>query len=106
MLLAHFHYLNKGVLPFHMANKAEGRRELARAAELDDNQLNFIRHSSGLIQDPQRGRQARLSCTRIMNAHSVTAALMTHVRDNELLNHDLYWVSQLYEEAWRPGPVA
>lgn len=28
------------------------------------------------------------------------------VRESGNSNHDLYWVAQLYEENWVPGPIA
>ena len=35
VMLAHFHYLSKGVLPFHLSYDEAGLRQLAKAADLD-----------------------------------------------------------------------
>ncbi|KAI5918987.1 hypothetical protein F4810DRAFT_703882 [Camillea tinctor] len=52
MMLAHFHYLNKGAHPFGMAQDAAHRRELARAAELDENGVHFVWDTAKRINDP------------------------------------------------------
>jgi hypothetical protein len=54
-MLAHFHYLNKGVHPFKLTYNAEGLRELSKAADLDADQVGFVRLTSSLINDPRRG---------------------------------------------------
>lgn len=54
VMLAHFHYLNKGVLPFRLTYDAAGIRELSKAAELDPEQVTFIKRTSRLLDEPQR----------------------------------------------------
>lgn len=53
-MLAHFHYLNKGVQPFHLAHDDAGARELARAADLTSEELEFVRQTSKTIQEEKR----------------------------------------------------
>ncbi len=55
MLLAHFHYLNKGVYPFQLTHDAAGLKKLSKAAELDPRQLEFLRETSDLLRQPLRG---------------------------------------------------
>ncbi|KAK4033686.1 hypothetical protein C8A01DRAFT_49768 [Parachaetomium inaequale] len=88
VMLAHFHYLNKGVLPFQLTYNAAGLRTLSKAADLDSEQVEFLKLTSRLLREP----------SRVAETGSVRAR-----RD---LNHDLYWVMQLYEENWVPGPTA
>jgi hypothetical protein len=88
MMLAHFHYLNKGVQPFRLTYDPAGIRELSKAADLDVDQVEFVKHTSALLREPPR------------------VAEFEFVRTNHKLNHDLYWVAQLYEENWEPGPTA
>ncbi|KAI1506264.1 hypothetical protein F5X99DRAFT_415506 [Biscogniauxia marginata] len=84
MLLAHFHYLNKGVLPFELSHDAKGRQEISKAADLEDYQVDFVWETSTLINDTQR------------------VAMMREVRNRRDVGHDLYWVSQLYDHNWQP----
>ncbi|AEO71828.1 uncharacterized protein THITE_2031104, partial [Thermothielavioides terrestris NRRL 8126] len=87
VMLAHFHYLNKGVHPFRMTYDAAGLRKLSNAAELNDTQLAFVKLTSHLLREPSR------------------VAEIASVRARRDFNHDLYWVAQLYEENWVPGPT-
>ncbi|KAK3388504.1 hypothetical protein B0T20DRAFT_457152 [Sordaria brevicollis] len=84
-MLAHFHFINKGVLPFHIPlDEEKGRQELAKAAALTEEQLDFVRRTGEMIRDP--GRVAR----------------MKHVRDNFDVGDDFYWISMLYDREWKP----
>ncbi|KAK3317076.1 hypothetical protein B0H66DRAFT_479577 [Apodospora peruviana] len=83
-MLAHFHFINKGVAPFSLSQNEIGRQELAKAAELDDEQLSFIWRTSVMIKDPQR------------------AATTRQLRQQERVGADLYWVSMLFDEEWKP----
>ncbi|OTB14989.1 hypothetical protein K445DRAFT_61587 [Daldinia sp. EC12] len=81
-MLAHFHFINKGVIPFSLPHNEIGRAELQRAAELDDEQVDFVWRTSDLIRE--------------------RVDLMKHVRERDLVGHDLFWVSFLYDEDWKP----
>ena len=54
-MLAHFHFLNKGVLPFALPQTPEGKQELAKAANLTDEQVEFVWRTSNFLKDPERG---------------------------------------------------
>ena len=56
--LAHFHYLNKGVLPFHLTYDEKSLRSLATAADLDSEELEFVKETSQHINHPARGKCA------------------------------------------------
>ncbi|KAK4165574.1 hypothetical protein QBC43DRAFT_208230 [Cladorrhinum sp. PSN259] len=83
-MLAHFHFINKGVLPFSLPHTEAGRKELAKAAELTEEQVEFVLRTSKFIRDPLR------------------AAEMRRQRDNLEVGSDLYWVSMLYDVDWKP----
>lgn len=55
IMLAHFHYVNKGTRPFKLASDESGRTELRRAANFDDEQLKFVVSTSRLLKEPGRG---------------------------------------------------
>ncbi|KAI0602176.1 hypothetical protein F4775DRAFT_588403 [Biscogniauxia sp. FL1348] len=88
VMLAHFHYLNKGVHPFGMCHAAKHRQELAKAAELDEDGVNFVCETSRQVNETGLQREIK------------------EVRAAKNFGHDLYWVSQLYDEVWEPGPKA
>jgi hypothetical protein len=53
-LLAHFHYLNKGVLPFHMTYDEESLNNLRAMADLNSDELNFVKQTSFYVNDRAR----------------------------------------------------
>lgn len=55
-MLAHFHFLNKGVLPFALPHTPDGKQELAKAANLTDEQVEFVRRTSTFLKDPDRSK--------------------------------------------------
>ena len=57
-MLAHFHYLNKGVLPFHLTYDDKSLRSLAAAADLDSEELEFVKRTSEFVNHPDRGEWA------------------------------------------------
>ncbi|KAJ4403427.1 hypothetical protein N0V85_005095 [Neurospora sp. IMI 360204] len=83
-MLAHFHFINKGVLPFHIPHDEAGRQELSKAASLSDEQLDFVWRTGDMIRDPRR------------------VARMKHVRERFDVGDDFYWVSMLYDREWKP----
>ncbi|KAJ1327396.1 hypothetical protein MN608_06723 [Microdochium nivale] len=70
VILAHFHYLNKGVVPFSLSNDAAGRAQLAKAAELDQYYVQFVYDTSSLIAD--HGRCKLLCCPDARNKRQPT----------------------------------
>ncbi|KAL4933686.1 uncharacterized protein BDV17DRAFT_65363 [Aspergillus undulatus] len=87
-MLAHFHYLNKGVLPFHLTYDEKSLRYLAAAADLDSEELEFVKQTSEFVN----------STSRVVR--------MAEVRANKEYGDDMYWISQLYDQEWKPGPTA
>ncbi|KAK4205563.1 hypothetical protein QBC40DRAFT_162526 [Triangularia verruculosa] len=84
-MLAHFHYINRGVLPFSLPlHTKEGRKDLAKAADLTEEQVDFVRATAEMVRDRNRQNAIRA------------------VRENEEVGHDLYWISMLFDEEWKP----
>ena len=54
-MLAHFHFLNKGVVPFSLPQTESGRKDLAKAANLTEEEVEFVWRTANLVKDPQRG---------------------------------------------------
>ncbi|KAL8381019.1 hypothetical protein RB595_005355 [Gaeumannomyces hyphopodioides] len=88
VMLAHFHYLNKGATPFSLTSDSKGPEQLSKAAELDADEVSFISKTANLIRQPSRRTE------------------MLDVLKTNNFRHDLYWVSQLYVQDWKPGPTA
>ena len=65
-MLAHFHFLNKGVLPFALPHTPDGKQELAKAANLTDEQVEFVQRTSIFLKDPDRGKSRTASRTCVM----------------------------------------
>lgn len=84
-MLAHFHYINRGVVPFSLPlHTKDGRSDLAKAANLTEEQVSFVRMTAEMVKDSAR------------------QSTMRTVREQEDVGHDLYWVSMLYDQEWRP----
>ncbi|KAK0615151.1 hypothetical protein B0T17DRAFT_498062 [Bombardia bombarda] len=83
-MLAHFHYINKGVIPFSLPHTEAGKQELAKAANLTDEQVKFVWKTSDMTNEPRR------------------AAYMKYIRERDEVGDDLYWVSMLYDKDWKP----
>ncbi|KAI1329626.1 hypothetical protein F5Y16DRAFT_91178 [Xylariaceae sp. FL0255] len=79
ILLAYFHYCNKGIFPFSMKCKDQDLRNLAG---LDDPRTNFIRTTRLMIEK-----------------HRPSWVQMRQAND---YGNDLYYISQLYQENWEP----
>lgn len=60
-MLTHFHYFNKSVIPFYLTYDAKGLSDLAKAADLSDEQVAFMRQTSVLVNDARRGERICLS---------------------------------------------
>lgn len=100
-MLAHFHFINKGVIPFSLPHNVAGKQELAKAANLTDEQVSFVWRTATLAHDPERGMfPSTSSLVRFLTSPQV--ARMRYVRERGLVGHDLYWVSMLYDKEWVP----
>ncbi|KAK5654757.1 hypothetical protein OQA88_7082 [Cercophora sp. LCS_1] len=83
-MLAHFHFINKGVIPFSLPHNEAGKQELAKAANLTEDEIAFVWRTARMINEPER------------------AARMKHARDAGAVGDDLYWISMLYDREWIP----
>ena len=102
ILLAHFHYLNKGGLPFAVAEDISRLRKLFGHAELTETECEFIRNSALLVRERSK---YKLPCLE-MRLLTIAAHVMKMVQQDHAFGHDFFWISQLYEKDWRPGFTA
>jgi len=86
ILLAHFHYINRGDYPFRQALKGWGLKDIKDEAALTDEQAQFVRETALLVEE----RESR----------------MKTVYDGRQFGDDYYWIYQLYLKDWSPSPTA
>lgn len=102
-MLAHFHFLNKGVVPFSLPHNEIGRAELSKAADLDDEQVDLVWKTSDMIKDPWRCEQYE---NHIWNDGDVAdekiAEKMKEVRERDMVGNEYFWVSFLFDKDWKP----
>ncbi|KAI1828494.1 hypothetical protein F4861DRAFT_544725 [Xylaria intraflava] len=82
ILLAYFHYCNKGIYPFSPDCKEQDLRALAG---LDEHKTQFIKHTKAHVET-QRKSWAKL-------------------KESNDYENDFYYISQLFEENWMPQPT-
>ncbi|KAI5861841.1 hypothetical protein GGS23DRAFT_134284 [Durotheca rogersii] len=82
ILLAYFHYCNKGVYPFSAECK---EHDLATLAELDDSKVKFVQFTRANVDKQKK--------------------LWAKIRQTDDYENDFYYISQLYEENWTPQPT-
>ncbi|KAK5990690.1 Satratoxin biosynthesis SC3 cluster transcription factor SAT20-like protein [Cladobotryum mycophilum] len=82
ILLAHFHYCNKGVHPFSDDCKDQDLRTLA---DLDEDKIQFVRATRAFAKQHKQDWE--------------------ELRVNGACESDYYFVSQLFEEGWQPRPT-
>ena len=111
VLLAYWHYCNKNIYPFSKQCKDS---EFQQLATLDENMMQFVYKTREIIQ--KKGKLARRShhghaavAFRLGKANAVRTNTFDEIASEwEQLRHglnsedDYYFVSQLYEENWKP----
>lgn len=50
ILLSYFHYRNKGSMPFELTQDAKGRQQLAKLADLNSSQIEFLERTWVSVQ--------------------------------------------------------
>lgn len=104
-MLAHFHFLNKGVVPFSLPHDEIARETLSQAADLDDEQVDLVWRTSDMIKDPRRCEQYKNHvCNCEDFADTEIANKMKEVRERDMVGHDYFWVSFLFDQDWKPRP--
>ncbi|KAM0511361.1 hypothetical protein ACHAPE_009949 [Trichoderma viride] len=80
IILAHFHYCNKGRIPF--SDECEDK-DLRALAQLDKEKIQFVHATRALAQRHQQE--------------------WNQARSNGVYEDDYYFVSQLFDEKWQPS---
>ncbi|KAK6079123.1 tetratricopeptide repeat domain containing protein [Seiridium cupressi] len=81
ILLAYFHYCNKGIYPFSMECSDQ---DLSTLAKLDPAKVKFVQGTRAIIHEQRKHWQK--------------------VRESNGYENDMYFISQLFEEKWEPQP--
>ncbi|KAF7553282.1 hypothetical protein G7046_g7146 [Stylonectria norvegica] len=100
VLLAHFHYCNKGVYPFSAECKDQ---ELRGLAELDDEQIGFVHETREYAK--QRSESSRTSPVFRSSANIWfydTERSWADLRNQAAYEDDYFFTGQLFEENWQP----
>ncbi|KAL7946408.1 hypothetical protein V8C42DRAFT_35794 [Trichoderma barbatum] len=79
IILAHFHYCNKGIMPFSEECEDQDLRTLAH---LDEDKIKFVRATRAYIQRHKQEWEG--------------------IRARGAYEEDYFFVSQLFEEKWQP----
>ncbi|KAI1173874.1 hypothetical protein F4777DRAFT_420073 [Nemania sp. FL0916] len=82
ILLAYFHYCNKGIYPFSAECKDQ---DLTTLAALNESKVQVIKMTKAHVE------KSRKSWAKL--------------RENKDYENDFYYISQLYEENWTPQPT-
>ncbi|KAI1142703.1 hypothetical protein F5Y05DRAFT_127805 [Hypoxylon sp. FL0543] len=79
ILLAYFHYCNRGVYPFSAECKDQ---ELSEVAELDESQLKLVQFTRSNVEKYKKH--------------------WAKIRQSDDYENDFYYISQLFEKNWTP----
>jgi len=104
-MLAHFHLINKGKHPFNLAINPTGIKELASAAELNEEQVKFVKETAIMVNE----RSKYTTSGWLIGCTILTCSLEAEIsaaREATAFSHDYYFLSQLYDEEWKPTPTA
>ncbi|KAI1157156.1 hypothetical protein F4825DRAFT_467981 [Nemania diffusa] len=82
ILLAYFHYCNKGIYPFSAECKEQ---DLTALAALSEQSATFIRQTKAHVEKTKKS--------------------WAKLRETNDYENDFYYTSQLYEENWMPQPT-
>ncbi|KAL7628686.1 hypothetical protein AAE478_000201 [Parahypoxylon ruwenzoriense] len=82
ILLAYFHYCNKGVYPFSVECKEQ---DLSTLADLDESNVKLIQFTRSTVEKHRKH--------------------WAKIRQTDDFENDFYYISQLYEENWTPQPT-
>ncbi len=110
VLLAYFHYCNKGNYPFRMDWTAPDR---VNYMELDEEQVNFMRQTSEEISAKSTSNIIpefvwNLAFPLLEKENTANTAslnlgeMFDRIREEGSYEHDYYFVSQLYDVSWKP----
>ncbi|KAF8424200.1 hypothetical protein EV426DRAFT_107192 [Tirmania nivea] len=114
ILLAHFHHVNKGQMPFSLAwegNYVSSDRQTPIGHEMGPSGSNIIYNSSGIpIGDMGASRLPThsLSPDQVKYMQRVTRAARTqehklrHLHELKLYEEPMFWCSQLFLPGWTP----
>lgn len=94
ILLAHFHYSCKGYRIFEQGWRAEETRSM----ELNAEQVQFIQKTAAYV----KANSMFIPCYDVRITNTREESHFAEVLEQKLVEHQHYFVAQLYEEDWKP----
>jgi hypothetical protein len=99
IMLAYFHFCNKGSYPFAMN---WDNASTASFAELNREQVDFVKETVGLVKEKGECVITRAFYVEITNLPRA-AQLFREIKQSAKYDDDYYFVSQLYDINWQPS---
>jgi hypothetical protein len=105
IILAHFHYCNKGIMPFSEECEDQDLRTLAH---LDEDKIMFVRATRAHIERhsespiPPHSPTDQIPGLALILGLLVTEKDWEDIRARKEYEEDYFFVSQLFEEKWQP----
>lgn len=103
-MLAYYHFNNKGRLPFDLAGDPAKSAELAAEAELNEDQMMFVKKTAKWIRQKRKTsvirRLPRTSTDFQVEEH------VKHIRAERDFGDHYFFLSQLFDEDWQPSATA
>lgn len=101
-MLIHYHYDSRGKYATMHGENSMTEQDFAKVASLPSHLARLIKQSAQAIK--QRGeRYSRSSSGGITNSYKEEH--IQDIRARKKFGDDYYFVSQLFDEAWRPAPI-
>jgi hypothetical protein len=101
ILLAHFHYCNRGTHPFVQDWASP---EQIAGAQLNAEQGEFMRES--VLEIKKKGKFLRVRVNTDRSTYPLTrhfiASLFEGIRQGRAFENEYYFVSQLFDIGWKP----
>lgn len=95
ILLAHFHYSCKGYRVFEQGWRVEETKSMA---ELNAEQVQFIQKTAAYV----KANSMFIPCDYTQTANAWEESHFAEVLEQKLVEHQHYYIAQLYEEDWKP----
>lgn len=90
-------------MPFTLVESSAKLQELKKIAELNEDQVQFLKDTAKLVQQKRKMMQCRSLVELIL---TFIGEMMLKVREDRNFGNDYYFISQLYDADWCPTPIA
>ena len=90
-------------MPFTLLESSAKLQELKKIAELNEDQVQFLKDTAKLVQQKREMMQCQSLVELIL---TFIGEMMMKVREDRNFGNDYYFISQLYDADWFPTPIA